>query len=149
METPVFPNEGGLAMATAWKAASGLLDDAVVDLFMNDITPTKESVAADFEDPTYTTYAPVTLTDADWLNPYVNQQDQVQISAATVARFTVTTPADPPEVAYGYRITTAAGKVLLAQRFDTPQPLGTAGDVVEIAIRLSQPFELGGLLVEA
>ena len=93
----------------------------VLRLFVNNITPTINSVPADFVQASFTGYVPRTLTPATWQPPAL-MGDRAQVEYGSVPlEWTLTAG---PQVVYGYYVTnTLDGTLRWAERFDTPRSL--------------------------
>ncbi len=109
-----------------------------VKLFVNNITPTKGNVVADFTLATFTGSAPKLYEDDSNGVPFVDPVSGVlYINSPEPAspgwNFICTTAPASPETIYGFIVTDNAGTVLYgAQRFDSPVIVTSIGDAVDI-----------------
>ena len=116
----VLPNEG----KTLWLARvvdTSSAEDLVVELFRNNYTPTETDTLSNYLTPSFAGYAPVTLTSADWITPYLIP-NLGYLQSINPPRYDCT--GGVPEIVYGwfmYGATTT--KVYAAQRFDTPRTM--------------------------
>lgn len=106
-----------------------LLKTAKVMLFVNNISPTPDTVAADLTEASWTGYArSSTIT---WGLPIVSNDTQLPCILGNEKTFDVTTNT-APETAYGYAIVTTVSAVdhlLAVSPFDTPINPGPATQI--------------------
>lgn len=124
-------------MALIKSDATNGLDGGTLNLFQNDITPTKDTVVGDLDVATFDGYAPKTLTT--WGAAYLGPDGRVY----TVAPSQQWNPtgAVTPNVIYGYWIEDKAGTLVMAGRFDDgPVPMNG----VATALVLQPRFSIGG-----
>lgn len=135
MPAPFFPNSYVQTDAADKQTALAL---SVVKLFKAGFVPTVNTVVAelDAEECDYTTYAPETITA--WLTPVSSPLGGKQISAPTV-QFELAADAAVPNNVGGYWIELAGGDVVLIRQFDTPVPMVSAGDFVQISPTIVVP----------
>lgn len=109
-------------------ADTGLLDDAKVHLFKNDIQPNENTLLAGFTAADYSGYAAKTVVS--WGGPFIGVDGKAKVVAASL-QFQPNA-ATVGNICYGYYVTDAAGTTLLGhKRFDQPVTLdGTASAVI-------------------
>jgi hypothetical protein len=89
-------------------------------LYRNDVTPTKDTVAADFTATTFTGYSEQILTRANWSDAVTNPDDKAE-SAYPQLSWTCGTTGD---TIYGYWVIgSSSGVCLWAERFNSPRIL--------------------------
>lgn len=103
--------------------------DQRLKLFINDITPNKATVAADFSEASFTGYAFKALSGASW-----TVTERTSDAIATYAAQTFTrTASGAPQTAYGYYVVQAtSGIVMFAERFPNPQVVQFNGDFITV-----------------
>jgi hypothetical protein len=141
---PTFPTAYLVTQLTARNGSTyqpGGGPNASIRLFVNDVTPDANSIAAQFTEPTFTGYAAVNLTmDAVSLN-----NTNVPVSQSNLVRFQPSADGGTDQ-AYGIFITTAAGVLIAAERFDAPIPMQVTTSAVTGVWRVSEPASNYGWL---
>lgn len=129
MAAPFFTNESCQTRAAADQT---LLALSVVHLFKSGFTPLPGTTKAELtaQEADYSTYAAKTITA--WLAPIKSQSGGYQISAPTVQFGLAADPAVSNMIG-GYWIETAAGDVYIVGQFDSPLPMVTAGDGIDLS----------------
>jgi len=129
--TNITQNSGG---------AAGVLKGAVAHLFINAIVPTVDSVVANFNEATFTSY---TNQNIVWNSPpYTNGNNQAEMTGGTLVWVAGSAPTT--QTIYGAFVTDAGGTNLLwAERFTTPVPVNSAGDGVTYVPALVPTFTVG------
>lgn len=125
-------NVEALAVLGALTGAGGLLDDAELFLFVNDIQPQQTSVIGDFDPTTYTGHGNEQIT---WLTPSIADDGTPEV-IGTAGEFRPTDDVTPNSV-YGVLIVTSGGDLVEAGRFeDAPLPMQSDTDAILITVRL-------------
>lgn len=124
----LVPNngEGDALAAIVGKAAA---ENLVLRLYTNDITPAEADTAASYTEATFTGYAPITLTAANWT------VTEGAPSNASYAQQTFTSSANQtPQNVYGYYFTrVTSGRIAWAERFPAgPYPIANNGDNIKV-----------------
>lgn len=121
-------------------ALAGLLTGALVELFQNDVTPTRATLIGSYTVATYTGYANEAIT---WLAPSISDDGVAEI-VGTVAEFRPTGSGVANNI-YGAYVTTSGGALIGAVRFDNaPVPMAGVNDSILVTIRIRT--QIGGLL---
>jgi hypothetical protein len=116
----VYPNEGLLLIQDQM-----LLDDMIVHLYVNDITPVFGTVLANLTEATWTGYNPVTINFASWVVKVLSSNRASALGNVV----TFTNGSGSTVQAYGYFLTNAAGtKLRQAVRFDSAPISRAAGE---------------------
>ena len=124
----LVPNngEGDALAAIVGKAAA---ENLVLRLYTNDITPAETDTAASYTEATFTGYAAITLTAANWTVTEGAPSD------ASYAQQTFTSSADQtPQSVYGYYFTrVTSGRIAWAERFPSgPYVIANNGDNIKV-----------------
>jgi len=123
MGQPTYSIQAYIDRLTAINAASyptGVGVKASIKLFDNDVEPDENQTVATFNAAPDGAYPPIEVVMAA---PSLNNQGMV-VTRSQLISWT-SNPEDPATVMYGVFITNAANdKVIAAQRFDEPQPMG-------------------------
>lgn len=130
MMTYKLPFLSMLDMIAALKTA--MLNLSVMKLFTNDITPSVNSLVADFTEATFTGYAPVTLTA--FSAPYLTDDDQGAANSP-LATFAPASPFTVGEIVHGWFVVDATGDLVMAGRFDAPQNMNASGQLLQVLVR--------------
>lgn len=104
-------------------------ENLVLRLYTNNITPAETDTAATYTETTFTGYAAITLTGANWTIT------EGAPSSAAYAQQTFTSSAGSQSVScYGYYMTRAtSGRIALAERFtDAPYTITNNGDQIKV-----------------
>lgn len=135
METDLVTTlEFDKALLTAAIAALGPLDGAKVDLFVNDVTPNRNTVLGDLTSPGYTGHAAQTVVFGA-----VSEADDGSAECIGAAKtFRPTDALGTTSVAYGMKFFDSGASVLYgATRFDgAPLTMGAPSDVTVVVPRL-------------
>ncbi len=124
-----------LLAALSARPAAALFATPNVHLFTNMVTPTAESLLADFTEATFAGYVAVALPT---LAGPVHLPNDSQALLAEV-NFIGTTVAPPGEAIQGYYITDTTNAILyIAELFGTPIPIANPGDYLTLAIILPE-----------
>ena len=118
--------EGDALAAIVGKAAA---ENLVLRLYTNDITPAEADTAASYTEATFTGYAAITLTAANWT------VTEGAPSNASYAQQTFTSSADQtPQSVYGYYFTrVTSGRIAWAERFPAgPYVIANNGDNIKV-----------------
>lgn len=133
---PVTPTETLILQLdearTVWYPSPGTPTN--LKLYVNDVSPDENSVAAQFTEPTYTGYADVPLV---MNNASVNDQGVVG-SQSNLCSFRVTSTGGT-DLVYGFFVVTDGGILVSATRFETPQPMQVVNDVIVGVWRVANP----------
>lgn len=121
-----IPKVALLALLNAMKASGKPLAAPTVSLFINTPTLGKDTVLADFDEPTFGSYA--TSAAVVWFTPYYNSLDQPEL-AGDVKQW-VATSVTTPETVMGYFVLDAAGALIFAEYLDEPVDIANVGDAV-------------------
>lgn len=108
-----------------------LLKTAKVAIYVNNLNPTPETVAADLTEASWTGYN--RSSTVTWGLPVVSNSTGLPAIAGDAKTFSVTTQPDPAQVAYGYAIittVTAVDHLLAVAPFDTPLQLADGTEVI-------------------
>jgi hypothetical protein len=110
---------------------SGMLFAVNVHLFKNDLTPTINTVLADFSEADFSGYSLV--GPIQWGNMFINTAGQGVIVSLTSCQF-IATGSTFQDVIYGYYVTQGTAPVLLrfAERFPAPVAISAANDAVVV-----------------
>jgi len=97
-------------------------------LFVNDVTPDRDSVAGDFTQAAWSGYAPINIDVADWtaVTPTIHK------GKVTHDDINFANSSGSDENAYGYYVVTLAGLLLAAMRFDGAPLIVPAGDILAV-----------------
>jgi len=115
----------------------------IVHLYQNDVSPSADSVPADFDEATYTGYAPAVVT---LLGTSYDDAGQACVEMAAVI-FQPTGTAIP-NVVYGYWLegggdSPMVGAFMGGARFDEPKTLASANDAKVVQPRFAIGFPVG------
>lgn len=126
-----------LVVLNGLTAVGGLLENTLVHLFVNDFSPGKGSVLADFVEAGFNGYAGIVLPAAGWTAAYLNALNDAERSTAAQVAFTASGVAIQESVR-GYYLTNDPATVFLwGERFVTPVPMGTSiGQRLGMILRL-------------
>lgn len=128
----VKTNTEALAALLALTDTDGLLDGALVRLFINDVQPVVTSVVGDFTAATYTGHADKEIT---WLAPSISD-DGIPEVIGTVPEFRPTDSVLPNTV-FGALLLDAGHIMMEGGRFEEgPLPMESALDAILITVRL-------------
>lgn len=129
----VVPDLGELVLIARMLAPdANPTDPFLLHLYTNDYTPNKVSVLADFDECTIGSYAPISLTNADWNAPTTVGGVAQSTWGTGLTTFEVSSGTEP---IFGYFITDDAGTVVVwAQRFDDMQTLSVSTPVSLIPV---------------
>jgi hypothetical protein len=117
-------------------AVAGILNAAKMVLFTNILAPTKTTPLAALTQPTYTGYAPASVT---W-GPAVRDSAGDIVTLATALPIQMGLATDPPTTLRGYGLTDAAGaNLLLLEVFANPIPLVDNLTFFELVVPFSPP----------
>lgn len=118
-------------------ASGGVLDTAKMDLFTNNVSPTAQSLLADFTIASFTGYAQADIT---WGTAYNNSDSEAEIDGSTCQfTFTDTTPV----TCYGYIVTAvnpvtpSLTELVYAEAFASPVNLAVTDDAVVVVPRVT------------
>lgn len=118
----LLPLTAKIALMSLAYAAGGPFDLNTLVLFINDITPTPESITADFTPATYDGYADVVTPVFG--TAFVDEDGNVVLTAPSIDF--VSTGTTTQELVYGWLLKkTAGGALEYVKRFETPKPMGT------------------------
>jgi len=123
----IIPNIGKQKMLQYVLGADTTVEDIVLRLYTNDVTPTANSIHGDFTAlASASGYAPITLTATSWT---------IVSGTATYPQQTFTFTAGVGNV-YGYYVSTAtSNELLLVERFDNgPYNIASNGDQIKITL---------------
>ena len=132
--TPVYTSAFAQDLLTQIKnAVDGILLGAKLHLFVNDVSPQKSSVVADFTEASFTDYA---VHDVTWsADPLTDGSEWKIIS--DLASF-VAGAAPTPETVYGWYLTDSAGTGLIAaKRYDDPVQITQEFDSVQAVVEMA------------
>jgi len=128
----VRTNTEALAILEALTDTGGLLDGALIRLYVNDVQPVVTSVAADFDPTTYTGHADKLIT---WLAPSIADDGSPEV-IGTVPEFRPTDGVVPNTV-FGALLIDSGFVMMEGGRFeDAPLPMESATDAIVITVRL-------------
>lgn len=128
MATPVYVSDFAEDILDALVAASGLLENAKIKLFVGSQPVSKSSVLADFTEASFDGYAEKTIT---WVK---SKQGTDKWALNGGLQLWVATGSTVAEQIGGFLIVDSGGTILYGgQQFDTTVPVGDAGDKVEAA----------------
>lgn len=121
------------------RAAIGALGDgtaslwgsATVHLYQNDVTPTVNSLLADFTEATFDGYGSATIT---WGSATNGPGDEASVYGTGLSF--IATGDTTPNIIYGWWLQNAGG-FRFAERFDEPIPIASTGDDVTFQPRAS------------
>lgn len=117
--------------ALSARPAAALLATPTVRLFVGDTAPSPDSVFADFTEPTFHGYAPVTLTLAGPVQ--LGTQATGMIAAAN---FIATSGGTIDDTVTGYWLTDGVSAVYGAERFADAVEFGAVGDFLDLSVAL-------------
>lgn len=103
--------------------------DLVLKLYQNNVTPGETDTAATYTEATFTGYASVSLTGANWT------VTEGAPSSASYAQQTFTSSANQSQqLIYGYFLVRASsGRIAYAERFtDGPYSIANNGDAIKV-----------------
>jgi len=135
--------EALLAVLDSFIGQDGFLS-TIIHLFQNDVTPTADSLPADFDEATYTGYAAANVLILGL--SYDDGAGQALIELAAHA-FQPTGTAIS-NVIYGYWLEggpdgPAVGKLYAAARLDEPRTLASGNDILVVQSRFALGFPIG------
>ena len=118
--------EGDALAAIVAKAAA---ENLVLRLFQNNITPGETDTAATYTEATFTGYAAITLTPANW-----TITEGAPSNAAYPLQTFTSSAAQALQNVYGYYLTrVTSGRIAWAERFtDGPYPIANLNDAVKV-----------------
>lgn len=126
-EIQQLPKEQLLAGLTRLIGAGGPFNGAIVSLYKNPVTITRDSVLADFDVADFDGYADSAAVT--WTAPYYDV-DQTALAMADAQAFISSGNTTPNQI-YGFILATTARAAYLAGfAFDTPISITEAGDAV-------------------
>lgn len=107
-----------------------------IRVFTNNFIPNPANVYADFVEPTFTGYGPVTLAGAFPASTY--DGNGAEAPAFNTATFKATADPLAPVTIYGWMLTNAAVSpvVLASGAFETPIVIGKSGDGFTLALSI-------------
>src|SRR5215472_16178164 len=105
-----------LTEATAAVGAAGVLHSATVRLYTAGPTPNKTTPFSAYTEPTFTGYAPVTVT---WTTPTRDSGARINIESQLLTFQETTTPVTVSVLGW-FMADLAAANSLMAEQFDTP-----------------------------
>ena len=123
--------EGDILAAAVAKAAA---ENLVLRLYISDTTPAETDTAATYTEATFTGYAAITLTPANWVITEGAPGD------ATYPQQTFTSSANQtPQTVYGYYLTrVTSGRIAWAERFPSgPYVIANNGDNVKVTLKFT------------
>ena len=132
--TGLFMTSGDIADASALQAALAV---STLDLFQNNVTPTKNSVVGDFVVATYDGYVQQAIATVP---PPIIDSINGGISLVIPSNLFVYGPVGSPPVTnqiYGFIIRTAAGKLLAAGTFANPISMAALMDAIPLQVLLN------------
>jgi len=129
----VLPNvgESDALAAIVGKAAA---ENLVLHLYTNDVTPGETDTTASYTEATFTGYAAITLTAANWV------VTEGAPSNAAYPQQTFTSSADQTSQAvYGYYLTrVTSGRIAWAERFPSgPYVIANNGDNIKVTLNFT------------
>lgn len=99
----------------------------VLKLFRNDYVPNNLSTEANFTEANFTGYAAIALSGASWVTA------QGVPTVASYAQQAFTASGAGVQTIFGYYVVQASsGKLMWAERFDTPQVVQFSGDFIRV-----------------
>lgn len=120
--------------------AKALLLPCDVRLFANDVPVTRKTQLTDLVEPTFPGYAAANVAALN--GPLALDTNNDGMSADVTFKCNAAPTAS--ELIYGYFLTDTAGTALLmAERFDVPQPIASADDFVNVQVVIPEPFGRG------
>lgn len=123
--------EGDALAAIVGKAAA---ENLVLHLYTNDVTPGETDTTASYTEATFTGYAAITLTAANWV------VTEGAPSNAAYPQQTFTSSADQTSQAvYGYYLTrVTSGRIAWAERFPSgPYVIANNGDNIKVTLNFT------------
>ena len=128
----VMPSSKLVAILTELAATAGVLVTPKVKLFVNNFTPTANSVIGDFTLGSSNDWAAIVVT---WGAAHLTPQGMAEL-LSQLCTWTWTAGATEGLTAYGYLVTDTAGTGLLfSERFDTPVPQVFNGQQLSLIVR--------------
>jgi len=116
-------------------AVTGALIGAEVELFQNDVNPTRGSVIADFDVATFAGY---NAEAVQWLEPSRADDGNIEV-VGTLQEFRPTDDVTPNTI-FGFFVTDGGTEVLYAARFENaPLPMGSTLDSILLTLRARIP----------
>jgi len=122
----VLPASSRLLQLEAIIAAQ--LDGGSLRLYKNELTPTVDSILADFTVANFTGYANKTI--ATWGTPYLDALGLATVLGG-LQTWTCTDAVTPNQI-YGCYYVDAGGELIFAERFSSPIPMGSADEVLNM-----------------
>jgi len=120
-----------MAMAVALVDVGGVLENAVIRLFKNDVMPTQTSVTGDFTPTDYVGFGDQVIT---WLEPSISDDGTIEV-IGTVPEFRPTNDVTPNDV-FGALLLDDADIMLFGGRFEgAPLPMEKATDSILVTVR--------------
>lgn len=131
--TILVPNNGE-GDALSYFVNKSTPENLVLRLFTNNITPAEGDTAATYTQATFTGYAPITLTGANWVITEGAPSDATYPEQT----FTSTAGSQNQDV-YGYYLVRAtSGRIAYAERFPTaPYNIANNGDAIKITPKIT------------
>lgn len=124
LPSDALPQAEQVAMLSAWLADRNI--DAVVKLFVNDLTPDASTVLADFTEPSGDWYTPAAV---DFNEPRETEDNGITVDATSIQyNYTGT---DPAETIFGWMVVNVTpARLLSSRRLDTPVSMANVLDSV-------------------
>ena len=119
----VIPDEGKILALERWLAPDVTTgEDWHVKLYVNNYTPDDSSTSSSFTESTATGYLQFVITESNWGTATITGHVAF-CTSAVVPTYTCT--GGSPQTIYGwYALGATTGKVLAAQKFDSPHTFG-------------------------
>lgn len=140
---PTYPTTQLVARLTAANlAAYPTISPSQLHLYKNDVVPDANSIVGMFTEADFNGYFPENIT----MSPVALNDANIPVAQGNLVHFQPTDELAPNTI-YGVYITNNAGNLLIAaQRFDTPQPMNNALNVIAGLWRVSEPLSNYGWL---
>lgn len=123
METIIYDKAERKVICDRITGAGGPLAAATLKLFTTNVTVGPDMTLGDFDEPSFTGYAPV--GPLVWGPAYIDESGRA-IQSAGCKQFTCTSAPVQPETVYGYFLTTGAGPFVLAGAVRFAQPVSVS-----------------------
>ena len=107
----------------------------ILRLYKNDVTPAETDTEATYTEATFTGYAPITLTGANWVT-----SGTAPTQVAYAQQTFTSTAQQTAQAVYGYYLTqTTSGKAVASERFTGgPYTIQNLNDLVRVTPVLTQ-----------
>jgi len=106
--------------------------DMTIKLYVNDYTPTYDTVLTDLVELDSNVYTPVNITSTDWGSPVV-ETDRIYVQLNNDITFTFSSVPASNNTVYGYFIVNSNNELLMVERLSSPFTITNSGDSITLS----------------